>query len=153
MNVSNDPQARERLVKALRQNWWVEMEGAATYRKLAEEQPDRRRRTLLTRLADGEILHARRWEQRLRDLGETPPGESPAEAAWLAQIGSLDAALKRLESEEESHIDVYRAQSREVDDPEFLNIVNGLVEDERRLAGTLRGMTSERWRPPRSRLD
>ncbi len=89
------------LVNSLRRNYRVEMEGAATYRALADREPDARRADVIRRMADAEEGHAKRWADRLRELGEQPPAGPfrPRQSILLsAQVGSIDVALRKLEA-------------------------------------------------------
>src|SRR5437764_12102727 len=93
--------ANPRLVRALEANWQEEMEGAATYRTLAEREPDARRKALLQELAQSETRHAQRWEKRLRELGAPAPayrGAPTGRADYFAnRVGGPDATLRRIE--------------------------------------------------------
>lgn len=129
------------LVAALQRNWRTEMQGAATYRYLAERETDPRKRAILMQLADGEARHAERWAERLRQLGATVPVEPPPHANWLTQHAPLEASLRRLEREEEEHIKIYEEQAREYNDAPSREIIRDAVRDEGMHARTLREMT------------
>ena len=64
---------KARLIKALEGNWQEETEGAATYRVLAERESDSSRRQILMEMAESETAHAKRWAQRLGELGSPEP--------------------------------------------------------------------------------
>jgi rubrerythrin len=146
-------EAKGALLTALQRNWSVEMEGAATYRYLAEREQDPNRRRILFRLADGEARHAERWAERLRALGATIPAESPPQVSWITSLSTPDAALRRIEKEEEDHIRIYEEQARRFNDPPSLEIIRDAVRDESLHAETLRSMTGGSPRDPKSRLD
>ena len=61
------------LLQMLQQAWRREMEGAVTYRALAEREEEENRKRLLLRLAETEEKHAARWAQRLEELGGQVP--------------------------------------------------------------------------------
>jgi VIT1/CCC1 family predicted Fe2+/Mn2+ transporter/rubrerythrin len=141
------------LISALQRNWRVEMEGSATYRHLAERESDPRRKAILLKLADGEAVHAKRWAGRLQALGAPVPGDVPTHGSWLATMPSTDAALRRVELDEEEHIRIYEEQARRFDDAPSLEIIRDAVRDEQAHAATLRGMTGQPELSPRVRLD
>jgi VIT1/CCC1 family predicted Fe2+/Mn2+ transporter/rubrerythrin len=143
----------EELIAALQRNWRVEMEGSATYRYLAEREPDSRRKAILLRLADGEAHHAERWAGRLRDLGSAVPGEVPSHGSWLSDVPDTVTALNRVEQDEEEHIRIYEEQARQFDDKPSLQIIRDAVRDEQSHAATLRGMTGRPPVNPKVRLD
>src|SRR5438067_10119366 len=110
--------ANRGLVAALQRNWQAEIEGAATYRALAQREKDAHRRSVLLKLAEAEVRHAQRWERRLHELGAPAPtytGSPTGEADSLAnRIGGPDSALRRVELGERDHI---AADSRQPQEP------------------------------------
>lgn len=150
---TGDAGSRESLIAALTRNWRVEMEGAATYRYLAQRQTDPRKRTILLRLAEGEERHAERWAARLAELDASVPAEQPAGISWLAQHSTLEAALRRLEREEEEHIKIYEEQARRLGDQPSIAIIREAVRDEKAHAHALQQMTGEPSQQVRGRLD
>lgn len=146
-------QKHERLIIALERNWRTEMEGAATYRYLAEREADLGRRAVLLKLAEGEARHAERWAQRLRELGGTVPSAAPARVSWLNQVSTQTAALRRIEQEEEHHVQAYEEQARHLGDEPSLEIIRDAVRDEQSHAHTLREMTAIENESTRGRLD
>src|SRR5436189_297658 len=112
--------ANRRLVEALQRNWQAEMEGAATYRALAEREKDAHRRSVLLKLAEAEVRHAQRWEHRLHELGAPIPtytGSPTGQAESLAnRTGGPESALRRVERGEREHIAVYSRQLQELND-------------------------------------
>jgi VIT1/CCC1 family predicted Fe2+/Mn2+ transporter len=144
---------RDPLVAALQRNWRVEMEGAATYRYLAAREADPSRRSILLRLAEGEQRHAARWAGRLEELGAKVPDGQPSQVSWLTQHSTPEAALRRLENEEEEHIRVYEEQARRLDDAPSLAIIRDAVSDEKSHAHILRSMVGEARSDARGRLE
>jgi VIT1/CCC1 family predicted Fe2+/Mn2+ transporter/rubrerythrin len=129
------------------------MEGAATYRYLAERETDGRRKAILLKLADGEARHAERWADRLRDLGASVPAENPPHVSWITQMSAPEAALRRLEREEDEHVRIYEDQARRLNDPSSIDIIRDAVRDEQSHAETLRHMYDGHGAGPRERLD
>lgn len=58
-----------------------------------------------------------------------------------ARAQGLDAALQRIETIEEEHIEAYHAQARSLDDAASVRIIEDLVRDEASHAETLRDLT------------
>ena len=65
-------------LRVLQQSWRHEVEAAATYRLLAEQERNPRRREILQKLVAAEEAHAGRWAGRIRELGGTVPDASTA---------------------------------------------------------------------------
>lgn len=154
----NTPQNIEKQLAALRQNWRAEMEGAATYRELARIERDERRRGILIKIAEAEEHHAARWAERLVELGAADPQTQaarigPTQSIILnARVGSIDAALKRVEDHEDEHVQEYTRQLDSLADAGSAEILKDLISDESAHALALRAMI----RPgvePRTRLD
>src|SRR5437879_6754264 len=72
-NPSRDPKDRLETLGVVKRNWQAEVETAQTYRDLAERERDQKRKGILLRMAEAEERHARRWEEKLKDLGAEPP--------------------------------------------------------------------------------
>ena len=136
--------ANRRLVEALQRNWQAEMEGAATYRTLAERERDPHRRSVLLKLAEAEVRHAQRWERRLHELGAPIPtytGSPTGEADSLAnRIGGPESALRRVERGEREHIAAYSRQLQELNDEPSAQILHEVIADERGHSQTLRSL-------------
>lgn len=136
--------ADSRLIEALRHNWQAEMEGSATYVSLAERETDPTRKAVLLKLAEAETRHARRWEQRLRELGAEVPtyaGPPHGQADSLAnRIGGPESALRRVELGEREHIAEYGRQLRDLGDEPSAQILREVIADERGHSRTLKTM-------------
>lgn len=134
-----------RLLHALYANWEEEMEGAATYRTLAEREPDTARKRTLFQMAESEAQHAERWAKRLEELGAPAPiyrGLPGGQADSLVnRIGGMDAALRRIEIEERQHVARYGRQMKELGDAPSVQILQDLIEDEREHSKTLKLLT------------
>ena len=141
------------LLRALEANWQEEMEGAATYRTLAEREPDAERKQILAELAQSEDDHARRWAKRIEELGGAAPayrGAATGQADTFAnRVGGTDATLRRIELEERRHVSEYGRQIRDLDDAPSIAILTDLIADEKDHSRTLRRL--DRSLPARSR--
>jgi rubrerythrin len=60
---------KRRFIEGLRRAWREENASAAIYRAMTERERDPNRRSIFARMAAEEEKHARRWEERLRELG------------------------------------------------------------------------------------
>ncbi len=158
--MSSDRPARdtEQIISTLEHNWRAEMEGAATYRELADMEQDQRRKGLLIKLAEAEERHARKWSERIVELGGVDPAAKgievgPSRAVTLtARVADLDTALRRVEATEEEHVREYEAQARGLGDEAISQILNELARDEASHARTLTAMIGAR-QEPQSRLE
>lgn len=137
----------EQVIATLERNWRAEMEGAATYRELAAMEKDERRRALLLKLAEAEERHAKKWSDRIVELGGQDPASrgtqvGPSRGVILtAKAADLDTALRKAEATEEEHVRQYEAQARALGDEAIGRILRELAEDESSHARTLRAMT------------
>ncbi len=151
-------ESREQVIATLERNWMAEMEGAATYRELASLEDDKRRQSLLIKLAEAEERHARKWSERIVQLGGEDPSQRGASIApsrgviLTARAAGLETALRRAESTEEEHVRQYHAQARNLGDEGISAIANELAADESSHAATLRAMTGPAQRV-QSRLE
>jgi VIT1/CCC1 family predicted Fe2+/Mn2+ transporter/rubrerythrin len=101
-------------IDVIRRNWRAEVETAEVYRDLASRETDEKRKGILVRMAEAEERHARRWEQKLRDLGVTVPVLEDTLARrlnrWWNKIAGADIAIRRMEAAEEKHEAAFRDQ-------------------------------------------
>lgn len=139
----NDP----KLIKMLLNNWRAEMEGAATYRALAEAEADTHRQAVLHRLAEAEERHAERWARRLEELGENLPATasaiSPSGTILRAsRSGGLEEAIGHLERDEARDIAMYSKQAKTTSDAASQEILAELVKDEEQHADELRALSN-----------
>ena len=125
---------KKELIAALQQNWQREVEGARTYRDLAERERDPARRNVLIKMADAEQRHAQKWERKLAELGAEPPIEKRTLGmrfkGWLLRQVGTEAALRQLESEEDKDIARYEAQARTVNDVEAQEMLREVKREE-----------------------
>jgi len=142
------------LIETLKRNYEAEMEGAATYRALAQREKDSRRADVIRRMADNEEQHAARWATRLKELGaELPPGPfKPLRSIMLsARASSIDNALRKLEAGENATVEDYQNQSATLGDAGLSAITTDLIKDEQHHAQSLQAMVTNP-RDPQSRL-
>jgi VIT1/CCC1 family predicted Fe2+/Mn2+ transporter len=128
------------------------MEGAATYRALADREADARRADIIRKMAEAEEGHARRWADRLRQLGQQPPSGpfKPQRSILLsARAGSVDLALRKLEANEDSDIQAYEEQASSLGDAQTQQILKDLIQDEQAHRRSLHAMAGP---PPEPRV-
>ncbi len=105
---------RHQTVEVVQRNWRAEVETAQVYRELAADERDEKRKAILVRMAEAEERHARRWEQKLLDLGQPVP-ELP-DTFWRRMRRQLnrslgtDIAVRRMEAAEQRHEAEFRDQ-------------------------------------------
>jgi vacuolar iron transporter family protein len=154
-NAGPDEAARQKLITALREGWVKEIESMRAYRELASVEADKDRSDILHRLADTEEKHAHAIEGRLAGLGAAPPTmpNSPITRlrSWLLRQGGLDAAVGRLEAEEDKAAARYQAQAADIPDVDFHEMLHTMEVEEESHARVLRSMS--RAAGPRNALD
>jgi VIT1/CCC1 family predicted Fe2+/Mn2+ transporter len=91
-----------RALEALEKSWRHEVEAAATYRILAEQERDPRRRDLLQKLVLAEEAHAARWSERIRELGGRVPDAGKVKPALglALQMAPAEVIFRKLEAME-----------------------------------------------------
>lgn len=108
----------EQTIEVVKQNWRAEVETARVYRELAGRETDEKRKGILLRMAEAEERHARRWEQKLADLGEPVPILTDTIGSrfkrWLNRALGTDIAIRRMEAAEEKHEAQFRDQRERV---------------------------------------
>ena len=151
-------QNNEGILHTLEANWRAEMEGAATYRELAGMELDDRRKGLLVKLAEAEERHARRWSDRIQEMGGPHPASrqtsiGPSRSVILtAKVADLDTALRKTEATEEAHVREYERQAEVLGDPAIAEILHEMARDEASHARTLTTLVGGKSEP-QSRLD
>jgi vacuolar iron transporter family protein len=105
---------RQETIDVVTRNWRAEVETARVYRDLAERESDEKRKGILLRMAEAEERHARRWEKKLVDLGESvpilPDTLGHRVKRWLNRALGTDIAIRRMEAAEERHEAEFRDQ-------------------------------------------
>src|SRR2546423_12949555 len=105
---------KKETIEVVLKNWRAEVETAQVYRDLAARESDERRKGILIRMAEAEERHARRWGQKLRDMGEPVP--TLADNLWtrtkrrFTRSLGTDIAIRRMEAAEEKHEREFSAQ-------------------------------------------
>jgi VIT1/CCC1 family predicted Fe2+/Mn2+ transporter/rubrerythrin len=151
----SDAAVKRKLVEALRSAWTNEIQSMNAYRELAKVEADRDRRDILLRLADTEERHAQAIEERLLALGSTVPeihtNWLTRLRAWFLRQGGLDAAVTRLEAEEDRAAARYQAQAANIPDVDFHEMLKKMEVEEEAHSRVLRTMT--RAAGPQNALD
>ncbi len=134
------------LIAALQQNWRREQEGARTYRELAANERDPDRKQVFTRLAEAEERHAAKWESKLTELGAAPPPLNVTfwdrVRSWTRRGLGTDAALRRMETDEDIDIARYEAHARAVDDAEVARMLREVRREEQSHGRIIREMVA-----------
>lgn len=140
------------LLRALEKSWYREMEGAVTYRTLAERERDGRRRDILHKLADAEVGHAEKWAARIRELGGTVPDSSKIKPGLglALHAASPEVIFRKLEANEERDIAAYQALASVLDEKSQA-ILRETSADEEEHAKILRALAGPP--SPRTALD
>src|SRR5947209_15586979 len=104
----------QKTIEVAKRNWQAEVETAQVYRDLAERESDEKRKGILLRMAEAEDRHARRWAQKLVDLGQPAPTLPDSLGRkfkrWLTSALGTDIAIRRMEAAEEKHEAEFRDQ-------------------------------------------
>jgi len=140
------------LLRALEKSWYREMEGAVTYRLLAEREKDTRRRDILQKLAAAEVGHAEKWAARIRELGGTLPDPSTVKPTLglTLHAASPEVIFRKLEANEEQDIAAYQALESVLDEKSQV-ILRETAADEQDHARILRALAGPP--NPRTALD
>src|SRR5260221_10466768 len=108
---SSESDAQHRsAIETIRQNWSLEMDGAAMYSALGERERIPERKSIFIRLAALERKHASLWAERLRALGgEVPSSHSgKGHAPRVADTpGGMQQVVLAIEAEERRDVAGY----------------------------------------------
>ncbi len=88
--MNDNSKSQRRYIDELHKAWRDEKASALTYAAASERESDERRKSLFLRMAEEEMKHAARLEQRLRDLNASPGAYAETEA----EIARRDALFK-----------------------------------------------------------
>lgn len=153
--ATEDLASQRKLIVALREAWVKEIESMQAYRELARVEADTGRRDILLRLAGTEERHAEALAARLEALGSAPPELADTwlkrARMWLLRQGGLDAAVNRLEAEEDKAASSYQMHGSIMPDTDFNEVLKSMEVEEQAHARVLRSMT--RTAGPRNALD
>src|SRR4051794_5536070 len=135
--------------------WRREVEAAATYKHLANREPDQTRKDILMRLADQEDKHAARWSERIAAAtGRAPdPKEVERGLSWFQRISDQSVVLHRLEQEENRAEAEYDQLMQRLSNPADRKIAEEAMLEERDHAVVLRTLAGGKIPTPRSTLD
>jgi VIT1/CCC1 family predicted Fe2+/Mn2+ transporter/rubrerythrin len=146
-----------KLVQALQQNLQAEIEGAHTYRLLAERENDPTRKEILLEMAEAEEKHAAKWAARLRELGVEAPhhGGSVSQRVRdrVIQSGGTMAVIRQMEADEDRDIARYQEQLGALHDPAAEQILAEALADEKQHRQRLDVLTSQQPETPESAID
>ncbi len=147
-----DTTAQRGVLKALEASWRHEMEAAATYRLLAHQEKDPRRRAVLQKLICAEEQHAARWEARIRELGgEVPDASSVKPVLGLTMhLASPDVVYRKLEAMEARGVAAEKGVAASLD-PASRAILEEISADDQEHAQILRVLGGPQ--SPRTALD
>ncbi len=140
------------LLQALEKSWYREMEGAVTYRALAQREKDTRRRDILQKLAAAEVEHAEKWAARIQELGGPVPDPSTVKPTLglALHAASPEVIFRKLEANEERDIATYQALASVLDEKSQV-ILRETAADEQDHARILRALAGPP--SPRTALD
>jgi vacuolar iron transporter family protein len=106
--VTTQRTAPREAVDRLRQAWRGEVQANEMYRLLAERMGDTRKGEIIRAIADAEVSHRRRIEDRLRELGEPVPDPSSVKLSVVqrlqARLAPVENVIQRMEEAEEVEI-------------------------------------------------
>jgi predicted membrane protein (TIGR00267 family) len=112
--MDNRTPPRPETVEVCQRNWQAEIDAAQAYRDLAGREADPKRKDILVRMAEAEERHAKRWEEKLRDLGAAPPTIKNTVGRrfnrWWNKVAGADVAIRRMEAAEEKHEKEFKSQ-------------------------------------------
>jgi VIT1/CCC1 family predicted Fe2+/Mn2+ transporter len=147
-----DATAQRRALQALEQSWRHEVEAAATYRLLVQQEKDRRRRDILEKLISAEEQHAARWAARIRELGgEVPEASSVKPSLGLTlHVASPEVVYRKLEAMEARGLAAEKGIAASLD-PTSRAILEEVSADDREHAQILRVLAGPQ--SPRTALD
>ena len=158
MSSARTEKESQQVIATLEHNWRAEMEGAATYRELAAMEGDPHRRDILVKMAEAEERHAKRWADRIVELGGQDPAAEGAQVSAsrsviiTARVSDLETALRRAEATEDAHVREYESQAAALGDETIAQIAHQFAADESGHARTLRALVGAAPEP-KSRLE
>src|SRR3954453_8340395 len=135
--------------------WRREVEAAATYKHLANREPDQKRKDILMRLADQEDKHAPRWSERIAAPTRRLPGPQEVDRgpSWFQRDSHPSVVLHRLEQEENKAEAEYDQLMQRLSNPTDRQIAEEAMLEARDHAVVLRTLAGGKTPSPRSRLD
>jgi VIT1/CCC1 family predicted Fe2+/Mn2+ transporter/bacterioferritin (cytochrome b1) len=148
----SDSTAQRDVLRALEQSWRHEVEAAATYRLLAQQEKDSRRRDVLQKLIRAEEQHAARWAARIRELGGQVPDASSVKPSlgFTMHVANAEVVYRKLEAMEARGLAAEQDVAASLD-PTSRAILEEISADDREHAQILRVLGGPQ--NPRSALD
>ena len=142
------PADKAGVLKALQQSWQHEAEAAATYRWLAEQERDPRRREVLGKLVAAEEAHAARWAGRITALGGSVSDASTVKPALglTLHVASPEVVYRKLEAIESRGLaaDEALASALDAESREILEQVSADDQEHAKILRVLAGPQSPR---------
>ncbi|HTX91807.1 MAG TPA: VIT1/CCC1 transporter family protein [Anaerolineales bacterium] len=153
------PENNEKFIRGLQRAWIAEQASLRIYRALADREKNSSRKSVLLKLAENEEQHARRWADRLGELGgQLPPDrETIGQKLWrwvLVQSGT-DNALKQIENAEDRDEEQYAHLLELAPSPADRQAITSVKEDEQFHSRLMHkaGTVPDPGTSPQSRLD
>lgn len=135
----------EKLIKTLQKTYKREMSGAKVYRELAEREPLKERKEILTRLAEAEEKHAEKWRSRLTELGGEIPKNIESTIGkikrWLLIRTGTENAIRRLEQAEDNDTQAYQEEVKVFSDQKDVEAIKEVEKEEKVHSKVLHDMT------------
>ncbi len=149
----------DRLIEIIKRNWALEMDGAAMYGALADQDKIPERKAIFQKLAELERKHAEKWAGRLRGLGADAPSTHSGKAhstriaapASGRPSGGMQEIILAIEEEERRDVATYLRQMHQIKDEATAAILREVVLDEFAHAHTLKRLYATS--SPRPALD
>ncbi len=132
-NITPNHLSPEELIKALRGNWSLEMDGAAMYAAMADTQTIPERKTIFKKLSELEAKHAGLWEKRLTELGAEVPTQHNGKGHSVRAadtFSGMQEIIAEIEAEERRDVANYLNQMRVISDEPTRSILREVVLDE-----------------------
>ena len=132
-NITPNHLSPEELIKALRGNWSLEMDGAAMYAAMADTQTIPERKTIFKKLSELEAKHAGMWAKRLTELGAEVPTQHNGKGHSVRAadtFSGMQEIIAEIEAEERRDVANYLNQMRVISDEPTRSILREVVLDE-----------------------
>jgi len=129
-------------IARLRQAWRGEVQANEMYMLLAERMGNTRKGEIIRAIADAELSHRQRIEQRLRELGEPVPDPSTVKLSVVQRLQSrlapIENVIERMEAAEA--IEITDRYKRTTGDPETDAVLEAIRVEEQGHSKSLESM-------------
>ena len=129
-------------IARLRQAWRGEVQANEMYMLLAERMGNTRKGEIIRAIADAEVSHRQRIEQRLRELGEPVPDPSTVKLSVVQRLQSrlapIENVIERMEAAEA--IEITDRYKRTTGDPETDAVLEAIRVEEQGHSKSLESM-------------